>query len=117
MNIIHMNEGHKITTSLDECILTLGGSLTIDIDEEQRDVERVITVFADASGALSFEGDTFAAVIIIPPRRYAEDEVTEIIDGEEVTQTISVPQPCQVSAVTLQLWAVPEANEPTETEE
>ena len=117
MNIIDMNEGHKVTAALAECTLTLGGVLEIDIEAEQRDVERVITVFADAAGQLALEGDAYAAVVIIPPRRYAEEEVTETIDGEEVTQTVSVPQPCQVSAVTLQLWAVPEANEPTETEE
>lgn len=117
MNIIEMNEGHKVTAALAECILTLGGALTIDIEAEQRDVERVITVFADAAGQLSLEGDAYAAVVIIPPRRYVEEEVTETVDGEEATQGVLVAQPCQVSAVTLQLWAVPEANEPTETEE
>ena len=117
MNIIQMNEGHKVTATLDDCVLTLGGALAIDIDAEQSDVERAITVFVDAAGQLSYEGNAYAAVVIIPPRRYAEEELTEEMDGEEITQTISVAQPCQVSAVTLQLWAVPEANEPTETEE
>ena len=117
MNIIHMNEGYKVAATLADCVLTLGAALTIDIAEAQADTEQVITVFADAAGQLSYEGETYAAVVIIPPRRYVEEEVTETVEGEEVTQIVSVPQPCQASAVTLQLWAVPEANEPTETEE
>jgi hypothetical protein len=117
MNVIHMNEGHKVTAMMAACVLTLGGALSIDIAAAQRDTETVITVFADAAGKLSYEGETYAAVVIIPPRRCVDEEVTETVDGEEVTQTLSVPQPCQASAVTLQLWAVPEATEPTETEE
>lgn len=117
MNIIHMNEGRKIATSLDGLILTLGGTLAIDIGGEQRDIERVINVFVDADGTPSFEGDTFAAVIVIPPRRYGNMEVKETVGGEEVTQIVSVPQPCQISAVTLHLWAVPEPTNHTETEE
>ena len=113
MNIIQMNEGHKVTAAIADCVLTLGGALTIDIDAEQSDVERVITVFVDAAGELSYEGNTYAAVIIIPPRRYADEEVTEDMDGEEVTQTISVAQPCQVSAVTLQLLSLIHISEPT----
>lgn len=117
MNIIPMNEGRKVTVALAGAILTLGGALAIDIEAEQRDVERVITVFADVSGGLSFEGAAYAAVIIIPPRRYTETEVTEIVEGEEVTQIQTTPEPVQVSAVTVQLWAVPEAIETSNTEE
>lgn len=115
MNIEHMNEGEKAAFELEGCVLTLG-SLIFDIGDEQADTERVISVFADAAGHLSLDGEAYAAVIIIPPRRYVDEEVTETIDGEEVTQIVPVPQPCQADAVTLQLWALPENPETTEQE-
>lgn len=107
MNIVHMNDGAKAAFELEGCVLTLG-PLIFDIGEEQFDTEKVISVFADPAGQLALEGDAYAAVLIIPPRRYVDDEVTETIDGEEVTQIVPVPQPCQAEAVTLQLWALPE---------
>ncbi len=116
MNIQHLNEGRKAEFELDGCELTLG-NLVIDLAEEQRDNERVISVFAGTDGQLSLEGDTYAAVIVIPPRRYVDEEVTEMIDSEEVTQIIPVPQPCSAEAVTLQLWAMPENPETPEQSE
>lgn len=115
MNIQHLNEGRKVEFELDGCELTLGG-MVIDLEVEQRDTERVISIFADSAGQLSTEGDAYAAIIIIPPRRYVDEEVTETVDGEEVIQTISVPQPCSAEAVTLQLWALPENPENPEHE-
>lgn len=116
MNIMHMNEGAKAAFELDDCTLILG-NLLIDLGEEREDTERVLSVFTDGDGQLSFEGDVYAAVIIIPPRRYVDEEITETVGGEEVTQTVSVPQPCQAEAVTLQLWALPENPATPEDEE
>lgn len=115
MNIVHMNEGAKAAFELEGCVLTLG-SLIFDIGEEQLDTEKVISVFTDASGQLALDGDAYAAVIIIPSRRYVDEEVTETIDGEEVTQIVPVAQPCTAEAVTLQLWALPENPETAEQE-
>ncbi|TDE34122.1 hypothetical protein [Antarcticimicrobium sediminis] len=117
MNVTHMNEGHKVAYTLDGSILTIGESVVLDLDEEQEDVERVISVFAGDDGTLSEDGHNYAAVIIIPPRRYANEEVDEIIDGEEVVQIIPVAQPCQVAAVTLQLWSIAMAHAESEKEE
>ncbi|MFN8682762.1 hypothetical protein ACDP63_16710 [Paracoccus sp. P2] len=116
MNIVHLNEGAKLAFELEGCVLTLGGTLTINLAEEQQDTERVISVFADAAGQPELEGDAYAALIIIPPRRYVDEEVTETVEGEEVTQIVPVPQPCQADAVTLQLWALPENPETPEQE-
>jgi len=116
MNIVHMNEGPKAAFELEGCVLTLG-ELIFDIGEEQVDTEKVISVFADATGQLALEGDAYAAVIIIPPRRYIDEEVTETIDGDEVTQIVPVPQACTAEAVTLQLWALPETSETTTEQE
>lgn len=116
MNIVHMNAGAKTAFELEGGVLTLG-SLIFDIREAQTDTERVISVFTDAAGQLSLEGDTYAAVIIVPPRRYVDEAVTETIDGEEVTQIVPVPRPCQAEAITLQLWALPETPETTAEQE
>lgn len=56
MNIVHMNEGTKAEFELEGCVLTLG-ALIFDIDEEQLDTEKVISVFADTAGQLALEGD------------------------------------------------------------
>ncbi len=116
MNITHMNEGRKVALEVDGCTLILGNML-IDLNEEQEDTERVLSVFIDDGGQLSFEGDIYAAVIIIPPRRYADEEITEMVDGEEIVRAVSMPQPCQAGAVTLQLWAPPKKTATNEDEE
>jgi len=59
----------------------------------------------------------YAATIILPPRRYADEEVDEIMDGEEVVQIVPVAQPLQVAAVTLQLWSIGTAHAESENEE
>lgn len=108
MNIVHMNEGEKIAHSLEDCVLTLAdGAAVIDLDEAQRDTEQVITLRVGADGVLSEGGGAYAAVLIIPPRRYSSEEVTEEVDGETETFVARVPQPCEPAAVTLQLWALP----------
>lgn len=118
MNIEHMNEGTKADFELVECVLSLGdGEIIIDLAEEQRDIERVISVFANSAAELHLTGETYAAVIIIPPRRYTDEEVTVEIDGEEVIEIVPVPQPCSAEAVTLRLWALPEHPDETENEE
>lgn len=116
MNIVHMNEGEKIAHALDECMLTLGDdSAVIDLDEAQRDTEQVLTFRVGADGVLREDGSAYAAVLIIPPRRYASEEVSEEVDGETETYTARVPLPCEPAAATLQLWALP--RQPDDTPE
>lgn len=104
MNIIHMNEGRKAAIGLTGSILTLG-TISIDLDAVQGDIQRVLTVYVDAGGGLSFHGEAYAAVVIIPPRRYTDMEAT---DGEPAGPPTMLP--CQAGAVTLQLWALPPNN-------
>lgn len=101
MNIIHMNEGRKAAVGLTGSILTLG-TISIDLDAVQGDIQRVLTVYVDAAGDLAFHGEAYAAVVIIPPRRY---EIAVAPEGEPAAP--SVPLPCQPATVTLQLWALP----------
>lgn len=117
MNVTHMNEGHKVAYSLDGSILTIGESVVLNLDEEQEDVARAVSIFAGDDGTLSQDGHNYAATIILPPRRYADEEVDEIIDGEEVVQIVPVAQPLQVAAVTLQLWSIGTAHAESENEE
>ncbi|WPZ28192.1 hypothetical protein T8A63_11020 [Sulfitobacter sp. OXR-159] len=117
MNVTHMNKGPKVAHSLEGSILTIGQNIVLDLNEEQEDVERVISLFVDDEGQLQESGKRYAAVIVVPPRRYLDEEVDDVVDGEEVVQIIPVAQPCQVAAVTLQLWSIDETADPTENEE
>lgn len=118
MNIVHMNEGEKIDHALEGCLLSLGlGELEVDLEAMQADTEQVLTVRVDAGGRISPDGQAYAAVVIVPPRRYLDQEITEEVDGETVTYSAPVAQPCDPGAVTLQLWAVPRASATTEDEE
>lgn len=110
MNVVSMNDGLKAAHSLAGTILTLSGSdaLSLDLAEAERDTETVISVFADRACCLSLEGGTYAAVVVIPPRRYLDQEVEE--EGTDGPRLVTVPvaQPLNTEAVTLRLWALPE---------
>ncbi|PTV94006.1 hypothetical protein C8J27_11057 [Rhodobacter aestuarii] len=99
MNITKMTNGPVIDWALDGAALTFAGALTVDLEAEARDVGRAITVFVDAAGMPSFEGEKYAAVIVVPPRQYTESEVDE--------EAVIVPLAINLDAVQLQLWALP----------
>jgi len=105
MNITEMNDGAKAQWSLTGTTLTVAG-VEIDLDAEQEDVQRVISVYDGADGPTIGLADRYIAVITIPPRAYADELVEEEMDGELVTMTIPVAQPIDPATVTLALWAV-----------
>lgn len=104
MQVIEKQTGPHVAWSLDGSILTIGGEV-IDLAEAARDVEQVITLRRDAAGVITPTGSRYAAIITIPPHAYAPGEVTETMDGEEVTYTAMVVQPFDPASVRLELFA------------
>jgi len=121
MKVIHQNRGRKAPYSVDGSVLTLGESseIQVDVDQSQRDVETLIDVYVGPDGALTRElGERarYAAVVRIPPRSYAPQEVEEeTSDGSTYTVTQDVPQPVNPSACTLMLWGLPAKQTEEET--
>lgn len=105
MIVTHLNSGRKAEFTVDGTVLTIG-SLSIDLQERQGDVQRVIDVCLDTTYATIQEGvgAWYVATIIIPPREY---QLVKNDNGE----TSIVPTSLDVSKVEIRLWALPEGVE------
>ena len=105
MIVTHLNSGRKAEFTVDGTVLTIG-SLSIDLQERQGDVQRVIDICLDATYATVQEGvgAWYVATIIIPPREY---QLVENDNGE----TSIVPMSLDVSKVEIRLWALPKGVE------
>lgn len=105
MIVTHLNSGRKAEFSVNGTVLTIG-SLSIDLQERQGDVQRVIDVCLDTTYTTVQEGvgAWYVATIIIPPREY---RLVENDNGE----TSIVPMPLDMSKVEIRLWALPEGVE------
>ena len=105
MIVTHLNSGRKAEFTVDGTVLTIG-SLSIDLQERQGDVQRVIDVCLDTTYATIQEGvgAWYVATIIIPPREY---QLVENDNGE----TSIVPMSLDMSKVEIRLWALPEGVE------
>jgi hypothetical protein len=89
-------------------ILTIGG-IDVDLEAEQGDQQVIITF--TVCGGMIHRGMmpccTYAAEVLIPPRRY---ETVEVVDeaqeaeGEQQTHIKSVLLPLDVDCVMLKLW-------------
>lgn len=119
MNIVEMNGGEKAPVDCDGCVVTIGagpdrGSVSIDLEDHQSDVEQLVMVYVDAAGRLNLDGGAYAAVLTIPPRRYAMEEVTEEGEDGPVTFMAPVAQDCNPEAATVQLWGLPNITQENE---
>lgn len=108
MDIQILTDGAHAQHQLDGSVLTLtlGESrLSLDLAAEQADATHVIEIRTDRAGqALSqSEGDTYAALITLPPRRYSVPDPETDADGAPLTP---VAAPLDTAAVTLQLWGI-----------
>lgn len=105
MIISHLNNGRKVEFTLDGTTLNIG-SLSIDLQERQDDVQRVIDVCLDTTYTTVQEGvgAWYVATIIIPPREY---QLVKNDNGE----TNIVPMSLNISKVEIRLWALPEGVE------
>ncbi|HOP33217.1 MAG TPA: hypothetical protein PKU94_07575 [Candidatus Hydrothermia bacterium] len=105
MIVNEMNEGRKAEYSLDGYILTVDGE-SYDLAALQQDTEVILDVI---------KNNQYIANIIIPPRkyRYVERQETDI-SGEPITVQVPEPEPLDINAVILNLWAIPEVKTNTE---
>ena len=105
MIITHLNSGRKAEFTLEGTTLNIG-SLSIDLQERQGDVQRVIDICLDTTYTTVQEGigAWYVATIIIPPREY---QIVENDNGE----TSIVPMSLDMSKVEIRLWALPEGVE------
>lgn len=105
MIITHLNNGRKAKFTLEGTTLNIG-SLSINLQERQGDVQRVIDICLDTTYATVQEGvgAWYVATIIIPPREY---QLAKNDNGE----TSIVPMSLDVSKVEIRLWALPEGVE------
>jgi hypothetical protein len=90
--------------SLEGDTLHIGG-VTLNLSEEQEDQEKIITL-GSCDGAVHrglMPCCTYAADVIIPPRRYALHETGG--EGGE-TETESAPVPLDTESVVLRLWPI-----------
>lgn len=105
MIITHLNSGRKAEFTLEGTTLNIG-SLSIDLQERQSDVQRVIDVCLDTTYTTVQEGvgAWYVATIIIPPQEY------QLIEDESGEMSIS-PMPLDMNKVEIRLWALPEGVE------
>ena len=105
MIITHLNSGRKAEFTLEGTTLNIG-SLSIDLQERQGNVQRVIDICLDTTYATVQEGvgAWYVATIIIPPREY------QLVKNDN-DETSIVPTSLDVSKVEIRLWALPEGVE------
>lgn len=100
MQIIEQNEGVKIGYTVEGARITFDGKLTVDLEAEQEDVQKIVDVSLDKDDNLiRGVGEWYVANIVIPPREY-------IIENENGEQTITT-LPVNMDKVVLILWALP----------
>jgi len=108
MIISHANDGEKAIYSLSGDKLTVGGAVTIDLQEKQRTTERVIDICLDRNLEVMREGLSawYVANVIIPAKRYSfQPSGEKDEEGNEVMEEIELPvDPTQVE---LRLWGLP----------
>ncbi|MCP9760051.1 hypothetical protein EGI20_18415 [Aquitalea sp. S1-19] len=112
MEIQIVTPGETLGYALTGSLLTLAlndAELTTDLAAEQADTTRQIEIRTDGTSLSRTDGDTYAALITIPPRRYrAGIAVTKPADGGGETEQTPTPValPLDGNAITLQLWGM-----------
>lgn len=118
MIITEINQGPKAEYSLQEKVLTIGGQVSIDLQERQSDAQKVIDICLDNQLQTMREGigAWYVATIIIPPKQ------RELVPSGEVDEEgndiyIERDHELDINKVELRLWALPAGygqNESTE---
>lgn len=103
LRITELAHGKKIEVALTNSVLTIG-SLTIDLQERQQDVQQMIDICLSDGNLHEGMGDYYVAVVTIPPRQYASND-----DCEQIIMPLSE------SEVAIALWPLPK-NYKAETE-
>ena len=109
MDIQIVTPGETLVAVLAGTALTLAlndAEMTIDLAEEQADTTRQIEIRTDGISLSRTDGDTYAALITIPPRRYRPGDITTKPDGDGIEQTPPAALPLDGNAITLQLWGM-----------
>ena len=85
MIITSANSGRKAKHSLNGTELTIENKITVDLQEKERTVERVIDICLDSQLNTIREGlgAWYVANIIIPPRRYSYQPTGKKDENEE----------------------------------
>ena len=116
MKIQEINEGKKIPFEVDEATrtLVLNDEITINLAEEQADIEVLIDISLNREGKLVRGVDTwYVANISIPPAEFDLFDTGETDEqGAPVLEKIKLP--LFVENVGLTLWALPASNEEQE---
>ncbi len=105
---IHL--GYSVTS--ERITFTFGeDELTVKVSAKERDEENMIDICLDADGGLingvAEKSRKYAAQVVIPPRRYVEQESEQHNeDGETVM--VPVPVPFDMALCTLILWGMEE---------
>lgn len=116
MQVIEEGPGPLAPWSLEGLVLMVG-DCPIDLATEERDVEARVIVYADQDCCLSLEpGRRYAALVVIPPRRYAEAPEAEALDPEEEAPA-RVPLPVDPATCRLHLWTLPETPKHSDEDE
>jgi hypothetical protein len=108
MIITEMNQGPKAAYSLQGTVLTIGDQVSIDLQERQSDVQKVIDVCLDNQLQTMREGigAWYVATIIIPPKqRELVPSGEQDEDGNDIL--IERERELDMSKVELRLWALP----------
>lgn len=108
MIITEINQGPKATYSLQGKVLTIGGQVSIDLQERQSDVQKVIDICLDNQLQTMREsiGAWYVATIIIPPKQ------RELVPSGEVDEEgndiyIERDRELDINKVELRLWSLP----------
>lgn len=106
--ITETNEGKKTGYKLEGNVLTIGGQVSINLEERQSDTQKVIDVCLDNQLQTMREGlgAWYVATIIIPPK---QRELVPSSEKDEEGNDILIERERELdtSLVELRLWALP----------
>jgi hypothetical protein len=116
MQVIEMNEGSKISYIIDEVnkVITFQKEeqeISINLENEQADVEKVIDISLDKQNALKLGVDKwYVANIVIPPIKYEMIDTGELNEqGDLILQEMK--SPLNMDDIKLILWNIQEKTE------
>ncbi|MGP3699178.1 hypothetical protein [Rhodobacter sp. NSM] len=107
MHVTQMTSGDLPAWTLTGALLTVAGH-EVDLEAEARDVQVSISLYRCPAGSVTRElgnGCQYLAVITIPPLTYSEAIADDIEGGEEGSVLVPTPDPLNVAATHLEIWA------------
>ncbi len=112
MIISNVNSGLKAGYSVSGAELTVDvpevGSLTIDLQEKQRDNKRTIDLSLDRSYDRLIEGTGpwYVSTVVVPGKERELVDTGEVEEGEPVMEEVVLP--LDMTKVEMYLWGLPE---------